>query len=612
MSSIFDVIDKMEADGSLSKITPKPEPKFEEFGSTPDAVKPVVGTFKHKPEPEPTHELQVDEAWKPEPTTQPKPPEPEIILNTEQRAAIESFKTNKHGLLIGYAGTGKTTAVNRLLYELTHDVSGELKADIQMKDEQRHECGHLNLPPKALNVAICAFTGMAVKQLKSKLFEKFGDYPMHLHCYTIHKLIDYAPEDEEYFDHESNEYKSKRIFRPQKNKYNKLPFDIVIIDEISMVGEHLMKQLLDALPLEKTRIYGIGDIAQIPPIFSDSTMLPMLKKWPITELTTIYRQKDGSIIDNANRIREGMKPIFNDACRALKIDDDRRKAQAQVVNYMKKEFESGNYDPEQDIILCTNNQLQLGQELMNIQIRHIVNPNHDKIINVKTMRQTKQYAVGDRVMVTKNDAELGIYNGMIGVIEEIQANPSYEMGYRQSEDLMQIDFGDIDAVMADKEKEQIDARKEIEMMKQMGTYNPDEAKDNEEENNGTGKREASHNVVVSFPDENDRRVSFHTSSLIENLIPAWVITTHKSQGSGFRSVFLVLHQSGGQLLFNELFYTGFTRCQEGITLFTNEFALNKAINQRRINGNTLDEKLTWFMDKYKNFDMEYLPDNKGI
>lgn len=538
------------------------------------------------------------------------PKRPAIQLNEQQLGAIENFKQNRFGLLIGYAGTGKTTTVAEMLRQLCFDENNEPKEDMLISDMQLEGVMHLSLPTRPLNIALCAFTGMAVKQLRKNLFGGFDGYRMNLHAYTIHKLIDYGPEDFEFWDDEKQMYVSKRIFQPHKDKNNKLPFDIVIIDEVSMVGDALMQQLLDALRIDQnTRIYGIGDIAQIPPIFSRSTMLPMLAKWPISELTTIYRQKDGSIIDNANRIRAGENPIFNDTCKALAVDKNIRTAQSQIIDHMRKEFEAGNYDPEQDIILTTNNRHQLGQEMLNLQMRRIVNADA-QIVNVQTMRNMKQYAVGDRVMVTRNDANKGVFNGMIGIITDIIPNSGYSQNYHTPEsNLGLFTHDEIEAQLEEKQTALEQQRKLARMSGTQHAHVDDEIE--EEDDSGTGKRQSSHNVHVIFPDEDDRTVVFNTSSEIENLIPAWVITVHKSQGSGFRNVYFILHDCGGQLLFNELFYTGFTRCQESIKLFTTRFALNKAIANRRIEGNTLDQKMSWFRSQ-EEFDTAYLPDAQKL
>jgi exodeoxyribonuclease V alpha subunit len=55
------------------------------------------------------------------------------------------------------------------------------------------------------------------------------------------------------------------------------------------------------------------------------------------------------------------------------------------------------------------------------------------------------------------------------------------------------------------------------------------------------------------------------------------MTIHKSQGSEFTSVVVVLPREGSPLLTRELVYTGMTRARDHLTLVADEAALRAAI-----------------------------------
>jgi ATP-dependent exoDNAse (exonuclease V) alpha subunit len=528
---------------------------------------------------------------------------PSIILNDQQQDAIETFMRSKYGMLIGYAGTGKTTTVKELIKRLLP----------QLSKFKGFEIEHLSFPLNAYKFAMCAFTGMAVKQIRRSVSGNEMGFDAQMHCYTIHKLLDYGPVMDYVLNTETNAYEEKMTMVPRRTRNNKLNLDLVIVDEVSMLSQQLFAELLDALP-SHCRILAIGDIAQLPPVFGQPIMPLMLSSWPVKELTKIYRQKDGSLIDNANKIRSSQNPIVNDNFKMLKIDKNSRLASQQVISFLEKAHKSGQYDPLQDIVLTTNNNGDIGQELINVFIRGYANPGAE-LIAVKTMRNVCRLAVGDRVMNTKNDANLGIYNGQLGWIKEITSQQGFHYENERSREAHRIaneggvdddfsnDFeqgalGLVDEIAQRQAKEREEA-KLAGFLGKTSLHTVVDTKDSDPV--GTAKRAASHIVTVAFDNADGGETELtvlSTSSQIENLIPAWCTTVHKAQGSGFRNVFLILHDAGSKLLVNELLYTAITRAIENVTIFTTKFAFAKALKNYNIEGTTLDAKLTNYLKAY--------------
>jgi ATP-dependent exoDNAse (exonuclease V) alpha subunit len=527
-----------------------------------------------------------------------------IQLNEQQLNAIDLFTRRQFGLLIGYAGTGKTTTVKELIKQLMPTLSTTHSGPPHL---------HFPIDRRPYSFAMCAFTGMAVKQMRRSVSEvDHGNddyYPLEQHCYTIHKLLGYSPVEEWIMDSDGVE-RLRMVMRPTYGKYNKLRLGLVIIDEVSMLACELMQELIEALEPD-CKIIAIGDIAQLPPVFGRPVMPLMLKHWPIAELTTIYRQKDGSLIDNANKIRNQVMPITNDSFKILGLDKDSKKAQNQIVLQIKSLLSSSSYDPKQDIILTTNNNGDLGQEKLNILARPLANPN-GKIVQIKTMRNMCYLAVGDRVMCTKNDATLGIYNGQLGWVTAISVQKGHYSDHEKSkaalhgeideehlDDMQSGFFDDVEKLVSAANDKQIAAKNLAKLNSVFGTSIASNVVDRqaEAEVHGTAQRGASHTVLVRFDnaDGTDELVSLSSSNQIENLIPAWIITVHKSQGSGFRNVFIIAHDVGGALLRNELLYTAVTRCISKVTIMTTQFAFNKCIYNQTIKGTTLDEKLRNYM-----------------
>jgi exodeoxyribonuclease-5 len=106
----------------------------------------------------------------------------------------------------GYAGTGKTTLIS------------ELRKEIDV------------INPKA-KVAFCAFTGKAVQVLKNKLVQNKAIYKKD-EISTIHSLIYRTIEDDR-----------GAVLGWIKKELEEVDFDIIIVDEASMVDEKIWNDL---------------------------------------------------------------------------------------------------------------------------------------------------------------------------------------------------------------------------------------------------------------------------------------------------------------------------------------------------------------------------------
>lgn len=144
----------------------------------------------------------------------------------------------------GYAGTGKTTLVSMVSREM---------------GEQR--------------IAFCAYTGQASNNLSQKL-QASGVFASY--CGTIHRLIYRPIVNEATGAVESWE------------KVEELPYDLIVVDEASMVDEAMFGDLKSyGVP-----ILAVGDHGQLPPVKGQFNM--MLN--PDVRLDHIHRQAEGDPI----------------------------------------------------------------------------------------------------------------------------------------------------------------------------------------------------------------------------------------------------------------------------------------------------------------------------
>lgn len=283
-------------------------------------------------------------------------------LTPEQLSAVKNLlKWHASGELLitlaGFAGTGKST------------ITGIFSKSLQDAGKSR--------------IAFCTYTGKASGVVMQKLAEAGFDVS-DPDCYigTIHGLI-YRPVIDE---------KTGRIVSWEKHEH--LDYDLLVIDEASMVNEELYNDL---------KIYGIpilaiGDHGQLPPITGALNLVadPMLR------LETIHRQAEGNpIIALSKAIREtGSLPLDFPESDTLRI-------------LPKRFFEK---------ILRAKYENRSAPDLQKVACLSYTNKARVRVNNfVSSLRNTGNERVqeGEQVICLKNKRFAGflVYNGMRGYVK---------------------------------------------------------------------------------------------------------------------------------------------------------------------------------------------------
>ena len=101
------------------------------------------------------------------------------------------------------------------------------------------------------------------------------------------------------------------------------------------------------------------------------------------------------------------------------------------------------------------------------------------------------------------------------------------------------------------------------------------------------------NIKVYFPDpEQACTLRKFSPSMLPEHEDSFAMTVHKSQGSGFGQVLLILPDSKeSPILTRELLYTGVTRTKEKVTIWATEHALRATINKKTVRASGLKERL---------------------
>lgn len=521
----------------------------------------------------------------------------ELVPDPSQLAAVLGLKGQKFGCLTGAAGTGKTT-VERILLQEVEKQAGQVDLRNYGKVNPDQDADERIAPA----IACAAYTGKAMQQMKKALPEEY-----HSRCYTIHKLLGYHPIFEDYDapdpDHPGQFVnKVKRIFVPLYDETNKMPWRIIVLDEASMIPIQLWNKLIAACTAD-CRIMMIGDINQLPPVHGRSVFGFSMLKWPSFELTHIHRQKgeDNPIVDNAWRILKGHFPVnVPGRFDMIRIANEEFEAfnttiKACILLQRKGEFNPIDQDTHQgDMLIVGQNKGNLGQPLINQRLLGYFNPPPpDHSTEVKGRRQMiiagyekRFFAVGDKVMVTVNDHDIGVTNGMTGAIVNIARNGNFS-GQVGGKAVMTAD--QIEKLMEN--MLEIDLEAEVDQK--------------HKEDDQYKKRAASHIVDVDFGVNEDGeriQVAFDTTGGVNSLIHAYAATCHKCQGSEFPTVIVLCHSKNHRMLYREWLYTAVTRASQRVVLLYNDKGLSLALNRQRIKGANIKEKAKAFIELQENDD----------
>lgn len=489
----------------------------------------------------------------------------QISLDETQQFALKGMLEQKFSSLIGAAGTGKSTISYHYINEM-----------IEMWERLNPERGRPT-------IRACSFTGQSTRTLAVHLPEW-----MRGNCQTIHMTLGYHPESFDVVDQNTGEERTTIRFVPTYTAQNKLPCDIMLVDEAGNVPVWLWNKLYEAL-MPHCLIVQIGDINQLPPVQGRSILGYAMQQWPTFQLQRIHRQAEGNpIISNAHRVLKGQKPIADKSSFLMvKMPDSGAECFQNMIYIIERLARQKNLDPFRDAFIVPQNKGTIGQIDFNHRLIGLFNPPVEvegAIVNPRVMisyaERHKAYAVGDKIMLLENLNELGLTNGMTGKITAITQNGKYTSwknpNHFHAHKAQNVDVNAIASMLDNLSK--VD-------LSDVGTKSHEEAQDRKQ-------RQASHIVRCLIEGE---EVSFGTVGEIEAITHAYAQTCHKSQGKEYPMVIILCHSSNAVMLSREWLYTAITRAQKQVVLCYNDYGIKMALGRQRIKGNTLEEKAQSFL-----------------
>lgn len=309
------------------------------------------------------------------------------MFTDEQKAGIKLGLDNQVCFITGGAGTGKSSLVSGILESL-----------------------------KNYSFAQTALAGKASARLQ-EVTGKEG--------FTIHRLLGYRPQLG--FTH---------------NEDNPLPYDIIVLDEISLVGGEIFLSLIKAIP-DGTKLIILGDMGQLESIGCMNLAFDMYNSDFITtiELTKVHRQAQKSgIIVASQQMRNG-EPVLEKKFIGEKtvgelqdmhfdIDDTSSTTRERTMKWFKEKYESDLVNDIMDIQILSpcKDRGDASVFNLNIDVQNYVNPHSEDKHEIKVnVGKDKSYYLreGDKVMCIKNnykicgEKRMGVFNGWCGILKEI-------------------------------------------------------------------------------------------------------------------------------------------------------------------------------------------------
>lgn len=393
-------------------------------------------------------------------------------LTDEQMQLLENVRKYGISILTAPAGSGKSYSVNNLIYML--------------KDMKK-------------SFLLCTPTGKSADVVSGYTGEDAG---------TIHRKLGYNPSEDNPWHYGED---------------NKLPHDVVIVDEWSMADVFLAKQLFEAIDTSKTKVVLVFDADQLSSVSCGNVAHDMNTSGviPTALLTKIFRYGEGGLMKVATQVRRGERFLDKDFKGGVEIFGKNKdfiynelyqeKMPIAALKIYNKILESG-YDLEDISILTSQNVGDYGTTKINQMVQSMLQRRKS---TPYIKYGNKKFHLGDKVMQIVNnykasniygDEEEEVFNGNTGIISSV-----------------------------------------------------------------------SNRIVVV--DYKDKQILYKKSDL-DQLELGYCTTIHKAQGSSVKQVIVLIPKAHTYMLTSNLIYVGITRARERVFMLGNHKTVNRAIKKK--------------------------------
>ena len=384
-------------------------------------------------------------------------------LSDEQSEAIIKSLASSLSFIVGGPGVGKTFTANALIEAFLRQF------------------------PKA-RVSVVAPTGKAIANLQKGLFELIENQNYDIQTNTLHKLF----------------YKKIDSF---------LPFDLIVVDESSMIDAHFFLKLLK-YNRRGSRLVFLGDPNQLPPIGSGSIFRDLLEICcSKSTLQRCLRTDIKEIVSCGELVQKGDKESFFQVLEGKAFFNELTTKNELLIHLLNS-------------LVTPNEKHSDYQKLELLQKYKILTAMKKGEFGADSINQAIKQHLDDAschpIIVTSNDYNLDLFNGDMGFLNRKGEAIFLSRGPKQR---------------------------------------------------------------FICEDERIRRLP---AALLPSYDLAYCLSIHKSQGSEYEKVSIVLPPKS-ELFGRELLYTAITRAKKEFEIFSDKHTLTKLVNNQCVRLSGLSE-----------------------
>jgi len=430
----------------------------------------------------------------------------------EQRTTARQAAHRWTTVLTGGPGTGKTTTVAGVL--------------ALVAEQHEHAAG------ERPRIALAAPTGKAAARLQAAVTDAIGKFQSvdqdrltGVRAVTVHSLL--------------GSRMPRTSVRFKHDRHHRLPFDIVVVDEASMLSLSMAARLLEALR-PQTRLLLVGDADQLSSVDAGAVLSDIVRgleahpRKPVERLVTTHRFGEGighlaqalrdaetdptsaadrvvEVLSSGHEDVEWIDPDDVDAMAAFRadlharaadlLDTARRRSAAEAVEALDRHR-----------LLCAHREGPYGVAGWNREVERMLAEHGESYVY-------QDWYAGRPVLVTSNDRLLGLNNGDMGITVF-------------GEGRLRVVLPGVDG-------------------------------------------------LTSFP-----------TTRMPAVETVYAMTIHKSQGSQASTVSVILPPEDSPLLTRELFYTAVTRAQDKVRVVGSEAAVRAAATRTVQRASGLRDRLS--------------------
>jgi exodeoxyribonuclease V alpha subunit len=427
-----------------------------------------------------------------------------------QKAAALSCALNNLTVISGGPGTGKTSTVFSLLAVL------------------------LELSESPLRIAVCAPTGKAASRLTETLSANKKLYAHNSFinsipekAVTIHRMLGIKPDGRP----------------PYYNRDNKLPYDIIVADEASMVDIRMMSALVQAAG-DECRLILLGDKDQLASVQPGAVLGDICQSAPVDSFSP---DRAEILSPHAGRILKTSDSLYADI--TVMLDKSYRYEADKGIGMLAAASAAGDFESALEVL----------KNDATGRVKYIqYNSESDNIIGEFVLEHFRSYYELEPEQA-------------VGQFDKFRILSPHKRQNGGTEHINAI------AVKALFRKGLCDASKHF--YHGMPLMITDNDYGQNLFNGETGLVMEDDGLKACFKDDSGRLRKI-TAARLPSHVPAFSMTVHKSQGSEFDHVLFVMPDTISNVLTRELFYTAVTRAKHRLTVISTDNAVKKCLEKR--------------------------------